>query len=639
MRVWLLRTLAVALLALAAVQGATAAKDATPTVVVKDGQLSVNGQPYTVKAIAYSPVPVGETVHQLPHGDYFTPDYAYLWARDLPAIKAAGFNTLRLYSWANDGADHTAFLDACEQHGLKVILTFYVDPLTKASVWDVAAQQKVISAFAKSVGLLGDHSAILLWSFGNELNGPWNGFVTQFDANPVEGDTTTGSCNWQTSFNGGGPCYNREEGDPQEGTPCYQATECMYRRFFGWLNSAMVAAKAETTRPLTSTFADVDYLATGAASDRLARFASLLPDMDVVAVQLYRGKSFGSYFSQYAAVSDKPLLVGEYGVDAFNDPCGWPGASSPCFNYYGEPNMKGGSSAAEFTSGCGNGGDCDKPGEVPQAEWAAALATEIQKAASNHVIGGVLMEWHDENWKNVDTEDECKEPCAATAEELQDAQDKIAVELAAQAKCVAPGTLRDSFTATDACTNKAHVHCHMHNAFYHGLCGYDLQSAPDGYVNEAWFGVNAVQDCGSAFTDQYGGHRLSALAPRPIVARMTELNGGAGGAGAKAQSCADMAACYNCVKASWDIERHSAPDVTSGKCNAACGFTLGGNGGTGGGITGGNSTGGGDNNTGGGDNNGGGGGNVDDDGASAATVSTHASMILLAALAALALLF
>ena len=30
---------------------------------------------------AYSPVPVGESVHFPPHGDYFTPEYVYIWSR------------------------------------------------------------------------------------------------------------------------------------------------------------------------------------------------------------------------------------------------------------------------------------------------------------------------------------------------------------------------------------------------------------------------------------------------------------------------------------------------------------------------------------------------------------------------------
>ena len=35
-------------------------------------------------------------------------------------------------------------------------------------------------------------------------------------------------------------------------------------------------------------------------------------------VNIYRGSTFGSLFADYERVSDKPLLIGEYGVDAYN---------------------------------------------------------------------------------------------------------------------------------------------------------------------------------------------------------------------------------------------------------------------------------------------------------------------------------
>jgi len=644
MRVWLV----CALVALLAVTSVTAAKDSTPTVTVTTaGVLTVNGEPYSVKAIAYSPVPVGEVVDQIPFGDYFTPDYAYIWSRDLPAIAAAGFNTLRLYSWDNT-KDHSAFLDTCAQFKLKVILTFYVPPAP--AVWDAAAEQTVIDNFVTSVGILGDHPAILLWSFGNELNGPWNGYVTKFDE--ITDAEHPNGCGWQTG-NNGGPCYNILTGDAAAGSTCFTATTCMYGRFYGWLNRAIVAAKAVTTRPMTSTFADVDYLVTGnPTTDRLPRFVDLIPDMGVIAVQLYRGKTFGNYFSQFASESgNKPLLIAEYGVDSFNDPCGWPGAERPCFNYPGQPNMKGGSDAATFTTGCGTtGADCNKPGEVPQSEWDVALLNEIKNGASNKVIGGVLMEWHDENWKNIGTQDSCKTPCAADPATIQAATDKVAPELAAQQQCIAnPAPFQSG--GANGCTASAHVHCPMHNAFFHGLCGYLLQSAPDSYVNEAWFGVNGVEDCGSSYTDQHGGHRLSALKPRPVLSAVATSFSGTSSA---AKSCADMAACYNCVKAASDIETHSAPNVVNGGCNAACGLQLSGTGGTGGSSggtnTGNNGSSGGTNNNGGTgstgtNNNGGSGSGGDNTDGGNTNIGTGAAsglqlpLFVLAALAAFALLF
>jgi hypothetical protein len=427
----------------------------------------------------------------------------------------------------------------------------------------------------------------------------------------------------------------------------------MYGRLLGWLNRAIVAAKAVTTRPMTSTFADVDYLVTGnPTTDRLPRFVDLIPDMGVIAVQLYRGKSFGNYFSQFASESgNKPLLIAEYGVDAFNDPCGWPGAERPCFNYPGQPNMKGGSDAATFTTGCGTAGaDCNEPGEVPQSEWDVALLNEIKNGAANKVLGGVLMEWHDENWKNIGTQDKCDTPCAADPATIQASTDKVAPELAAQQQCIAnPAPFQSG--GANGCTASAHVHCPMHNAFFHGLCGYWLQSAPDSYVNEAWFGVNGVEDCGSTYTDQYGGHRLSALKPRPVLSAVATAFGGSP---STAQSCADMAACYNCVKAASDITTHSAPNVENGGCNAACGLQLSGSGtgGNSGGSSGGTNTGnngssGGTNNNGGStgtNNNGGSSGGGDNTDGGNTNIGTGAAaglqlpLFVLAALATFALL-
>src|SRR5687768_15433123 len=71
---------------------------------------------------AYSLVPIGESERSGVMGDYFTPEYAYMWARDFPRLRAMGVNTIRIYTW-NTEVDHTPFLDACHQWGLKVFIT------------------------------------------------------------------------------------------------------------------------------------------------------------------------------------------------------------------------------------------------------------------------------------------------------------------------------------------------------------------------------------------------------------------------------------------------------------------------------------------------------------------------------------
>jgi len=560
---------AVALASLSGVQAKSYPKESTPSVVASSSGLTVNGAAYHIHGIAYSPTPVGESTSYAPYGDYFTPDYAYIWSRDLPAIKAAGFNTVRIYSW-NNSVDHSVFLDALQYFSLKAVVTYYVQPLTPVNganpAWTKTQQDAVIADYAKSVAYYGDHPAILAWAFGNELNGPWLNIVQMFDVDTSNGQS---ACNWQTSSSSGGSCYNTNP-DNAEGSACFTATTCMYTKFFGWLNNAGAAGKTYTTRPQTSTFADVDYFMTSApATDRLARFAGktadLLPNLDIVTVQIYRGSTFGSYFSDYRAQTAKPLLIGEYGADAYNDPCGWDQSTQPCQNYLGQTTGKyaglGGASEANFV-GCGTAGaSCNVPGVDAQSTFDLGLTKEMLADSATQVLGGILMEWHDENWKNVGTQDTCTTPCeipVGTSE--SDAADIIAncyTEKKANYIVGSPG-----------CTYKSHITCSNHNAGYHDLCGYYLPSAPDSYVNEAWFGMNGVTDCGTADSDT--GHRLSSLQPRKVL---TDINNGVP---PTLYSCSTLKKCWDCVASAWgtieNARAHIAPGIANGDCNSACGF-------------------------------------------------------------------
>jgi beta-galactosidase/beta-glucuronidase len=85
----------------------------------------------------------------------------------LPLLKSLGFNTLRIYAWSNT-IDHTPFLDACHAFGLKVMVTHYVGTAEENPISTTEERQAVVDAFVAHVRLLGDHPAILMWSFGNE---------------------------------------------------------------------------------------------------------------------------------------------------------------------------------------------------------------------------------------------------------------------------------------------------------------------------------------------------------------------------------------------------------------------------------------------------------------------------------------
>ena len=531
------------------------------TITIGSQGIHIDGQLFKVKGIAYSPVPIGESVNFPPFGDYFTADYVYIWSRDLPALQAMGVNTLRLYSW-NATADHRPFLDACQQFNLKILVTHYVPPVdsTLNPANTPAKRDAIIASFANDVQSIGDHPAILAWSFGNELNGAWNGYKGVFDQ--------AGNCNWVSQS------CDYLQVDPTH--PCFTATTCMYTGLFTWLNQAMVEAKKHTTRLLTSTFADVDYLVSGnLRQDRIPRFDSLLPAMDMYAIQLYRGHTFGAFFSDFVQATQKPLLVGEYGTDAYNDPCGWPeNEGQPCFNYYGQPGGEGGSEEAGDFQGC-NAVDpndpCHFPGVVTQALWDKDLTNEIQN--SGGVVGGVLIEWHDEYWKNTAVQDFCLEKTTGD-------QQQVPCPIAHLAECADPtDPWHALFTfgtqPAQLCTPKAHISCGDWNTSFHDICGLQLYAAPDRYVNEAWFGVNGVEDCGDEFSDSDGGHRLSQLSPRRAATEIASVYGGsASTALTTPKTCQAMKACYDCARANSDPRTHEASGVVAGECDTVCGIVF-----------------------------------------------------------------
>lgn len=64
---------------------------ATSAVVTANGFSSLSyGQPFVVKGMNYSPVPIGTAPGNPPYGDYFVPTYANVWKPDIDKIREAG---------------------------------------------------------------------------------------------------------------------------------------------------------------------------------------------------------------------------------------------------------------------------------------------------------------------------------------------------------------------------------------------------------------------------------------------------------------------------------------------------------------------------------------------------------------------
>ncbi|MFH0879000.1 MAG: hypothetical protein V2A34_04750, partial [Lentisphaerota bacterium] len=293
---------------------------ATATSVTVSGrQLRVNGQTFIVKGVGYSPTPICDDPKTSPNGDYFTAEYRALYERDLPLMRQMGVNTIRLWSWVA-GRDHSDFLSKAYNNGVDPI--YVIIPFDfSGEITNSASRTLIKSRFRNQVAAYKSYPAVLMWALGNELNS-----AAIYGGNPDAGGNLT--------------------------------------NFFSLVNELAAEAHAEegtNAHPVTVPLADENVIQT------ISAFNSLVTNLDVWSIQPYRGGTFGTLFSQYAAASTKPLVLTEFGVDAFDN-----------------------TADQEY----------ELVGTAQQAVYTGALWDEI--AANSAVCaGGCVMEYRDEWWKGT----------------------------------------------------------------------------------------------------------------------------------------------------------------------------------------------------------------------------------------------
>ena len=368
-----------------------AALCASSRVRVHGRQLLVDGRPFEVRGVCYSPVPINESVYFAPYGDYFTAEYSFIWRRDLPHIKAMGANTVRVYGWSED-ADHSEFLDALSLHGLYLMATFYMGEATETPVSTQSQRDAIVNRFSDQVKKYKSHPSLLFWSFGNELNGVWNGFLTQLGTSPE-----LDPCAWDPRYDDLGGCWlHIGPNPPNKSDPCYASSYCVYSRLFGFIDDAARAAKAQADVLVVSGMADVDAL-----YDKVDRAGHVVPTIDAWTAQVYRGNTFGDFFDKMSGVSEKPVLMTEYGVDAFHDACGVD-AATPCYNTANTPGShEDGANQSAYA--------VNLTKEIRNVSTAKAKCAEAGRGDPRCIaLGGFLMSWVDEYWKGAKAQAECK---------------------------------------------------------------------------------------------------------------------------------------------------------------------------------------------------------------------------------------
>jgi RHS repeat-associated protein len=299
------------------------------TVKVQNGSLLVNEEPFIIKGVTYSPVPIGVDPETTPpYGDYFTSRYRAIYERDLSLLRQMGANTIRLLRWDNT-ADHTDFLTKAYNHGsqpIYVIITFPIDPTVYPDIDTPSAREKIKSDFRAMVAAYKNYPAVLMWSIGNGLNAP-----------TMYGDRLD-----------------------------------QVMSLINELAREAHAAEGDNYHPVTTPLADIDII------DTIATYEPVMTDLDVWGVNSSGGDSFGALFKDFQDVSGKPLIIMEFGIDAYNDAAG---------------------------------DEYENIGIPYQATYAASLWKEIV-VNGDICIGGVIKAYSDEWWlgKYGNTLPECPDP-------------------------------------------------------------------------------------------------------------------------------------------------------------------------------------------------------------------------------------
>jgi len=294
-------------------------------------QLLVNKKPYIVKGVCYSPIPIGTSY------DYdFWSDSKEPWKVDGKLMKRIGINTVRFYSSGNDPNRVRKLIDDLYSlYGIRTImgnwLGFWNYPAPFYA--DASFRSNVKRDLLKMVREYKDEPGILCWVLGNENNYSFSGRVNSW------------------------PCPEADSlSDPRE------QIEVRARIYYSFINElAREIHKVDPNHPVVMGNGELMYL------DIAKKYC---PDVDIIGCVVYRGKTFGNIFKGLKNTFDRPVVLIEFGCDAYN----------------------------AFTKD----EDQESQSDFLISQWADIYKNIANGRGEGNCLGGTIFEWNDEWWKHND---------------------------------------------------------------------------------------------------------------------------------------------------------------------------------------------------------------------------------------------
>jgi hypothetical protein len=310
-------------------------KKQKPGVYIKDlknsrYQLMVANKPYIIKGVCYNPIPIG-----LSHDYDWWSDPYKPWLADGKLMQEMGINTIRVYKTGENPENVKQVVrDLYQKFGIRTILGHWLGfweypcPL----YGDKDFKERIKKEVLEMVNLYKDEPGVLLWILGNENNYSCLGQVNPWSSDEID-----------------------QERD-------LQVQRFMRAKlYYSFVNDlAKEIHKIDPNHPVALGNGELILL------DVAKKFA---PDVDLVASIIYRGKSFGNLFRSLKATFDKPLLISEFGADAYD-----------AFNQKEYQQMQ-----AFFL----------------ESQWRQIYENlAANKKGEGNCLGGTMFEWTDEWWKH-----------------------------------------------------------------------------------------------------------------------------------------------------------------------------------------------------------------------------------------------
>lgn len=242
-------------------------------------QLIVDGKPFIVKGVCYSPVAPGESHLYNWWGDTRKP-----WMADGAMMKTMGVNTIRVYEpGGNPEQVKKVITDLYENFNIRTILghglNFWDYPYANYADPDLQADiKKRVYSMVKTYK---DTPGILAWVLGNEANYSFDGKI-----NP-----------WST------PSIDNIQ-NPQD------RKTARAKIYYTLVNDlAKIVKKVDPAHPVGFGNGELGTIEVA---------AQCCLDVDFVGIIIYRGKSFGPLFRQLKDKFRKPCIMVEFGCDSYN---------------------------------------------------------------------------------------------------------------------------------------------------------------------------------------------------------------------------------------------------------------------------------------------------------------------------------